>query len=171
MVESLFIPWDDAYILIRGHSSFLLAARAGKKFPLLIETKDGELVQGMYPDDIIAVSATAGGEILPALYLLEQVRTHHFPIVALPENHAAAGCLPYVISANDRIELTCDSARGTHAEQNILCSADELTGMVLYSENGCLVIENPRPGLTIEHVRFSLEYVIEKTEEGKIIRE
>jgi hypothetical protein len=164
MAEPLCIPWDDAYILIRGQSSFLLAARAESKFPLLIETDEGEVVQGMYPDDIIAVSAVSGGEILPALYLLEQVRTHHFPIVALAQTHSAAGRLPYVISANDRIELTCDDGRGTHPEQNVLCSANELTGMTLYSENGCLKIENPRTGLSFEHVRFRPECIFEKIE-------
>ncbi|HJJ47463.1 MAG TPA: alpha/beta hydrolase [Methanocorpusculum sp.] len=164
MADSLRILWDDAYILLRGRSSFLIAARAGTKFPLRIETDAGEIIQGMYPEDIIAVSAVSGGEILPALYLLEQVRTHHFPIVALPEKHAAAGCLPYVISANDRIELTCDKGRGTHPEQNILCSADELTGMILYSENGCLIIENPRPGIAVERIRFTPEIIVEKTD-------
>lgn len=164
MADPLRIPWDDAYILIRGHSSFLLAARAGTKFPLLIETAEGEIVQGMYPDDIIAVSAVSGGEILPALYLLEQVRTYHFPIVALAQTHSAAGRLPYVISANDRIELTCDNGRGTHPEQNVLCTADELTGMALSSENGCLKIENPKAGLSFERVRFSPDCIFEKIE-------
>ncbi|HJK53751.1 MAG TPA: alpha/beta hydrolase, partial [Methanocorpusculum sp.] len=69
MPKTLRIPFvRDDPILIRGCSSFLLVARSREKFPLIIETDDEELVQGVYPSDLIVVSAPEGGEIPPALY-------------------------------------------------------------------------------------------------------
>ena len=160
MAEPLKIPWDDAFIVIRDRSSFILAARAVEKFPLLIETETEEIVQGMYPGDLILVSAPEGGEILPAIYLLELIRTHHLPLIALSKSHPAGRRLSYVISANEKITLTCDIARGTHPEQNILCTSDGFTGMTLYSDGEHLVIEHPRDGISVEHLEWNPAYTL-----------
>lgn len=166
MPETIRIPFvRDNPTLIRGHSSFLLAARTREKFPLIIETDKEELVQGIYPDDLIIVSAPEGGEIAPALYLLEMVKTYHTPVIALGKDHPASRRLSYVVSAAERIEMRCDIRRGTHPDQHLLCAADEFTGMILYTEGDELVIKNCREEITITTLSWTLSLTEEKIEE------
>lgn len=157
------IPFcEDRPILIRGRVSFLLAAVAREKFPLIITTDTEELMQGVRPGDIILVSAPEGGEVAPALYLLEMVRSYHLPVIALGKDHPASHRLSYVVSAAERIEMRCGIRRGTHPEQDLLCAADEFAGMTLYSENGDLVIENCRGTLSTSSLEWHLSIAEEK---------
>jgi len=157
MPKTIRIPhFGNEPILIRGRSSFLLAACIREKFPLIIETDDEELVQGVYPGDLIVVSAPEGGETAPALYLLEMVKTYHTPVIALGKDHPASRRLSYVVSAAERIEMRCDIRRGTHPEQHLLCAADEFTGMILYVEENELVIENCREELGLSRLAWNL---------------
>ena len=165
MPKTIRIPFlGNSPILIRGYSSFLLAARAQEKFPLIIETDTEELVQGVHPGDLILVSAPEGGGVAPALYLLEMVQTHHIPVIALGKNHPASKRLSYVVSAAERIELRCDIRRGTHPEQHLLCTADEFTGMLLYTDGEELVIENCRGEITASVLSWTLSLTEEKIE-------
>lgn len=155
MTGDLRVPLrGDQPVIIRGTSSFLVISRAFEKFLLLIETDTDEIVQGVCPGDLIIVSAPEGGEVLPALYLLEMVRTYHLPVIALPKTHPAGKRLSYVVSAAENIEMRCDIKRGTHPEQHLLCSADEFTGMTLFADGDDLVIENPRPGISVSHIQW-----------------
>ena len=157
MESILRIPFSgNRPVLLRGTSSFLLVGRAEEKFPLIIGTETGELVQGIYPGDLIIVSAPEGGEVPPALYLLEMVRTYHTPVIALGKDHPAGRRLSYVVSAADRIEMLCDILRGTHPDQHLLCSADEFVGMVLSAEGNELVAENCRARITAAVLHWDL---------------
>ncbi|NLC91574.1 MAG: alpha/beta hydrolase [Methanocorpusculum parvum] len=167
MTGDLRVPFGgDRPVIIRGTSSFLIISRAKEKFPLLIETDTEEIVQGVYPGDLIIVSAPEGGDILPALYLLEMVRTHHLPVIALPKTHPAGKRLSYVVSAAEKIEMRCDIRRGTHPEQHLLCSADEFTGMTLYSEENDLVIRFPRPGIRVSSLDWNPSFTEKSVETG-----
>ncbi|MDO5846391.1 MAG: alpha/beta hydrolase, partial [Methanocorpusculum sp.] len=115
-----------------------------------------ELVQGIHPGDLIAVSAPEGGELLPALYLLEMVRTYHTPVIALAKTHPAGKRLSYVVSANERIELRGDICRGTHPEQHLLCAAGEFAGMAISADGDFLVVENPAAGITAEQLSWKI---------------
>ncbi len=108
----------------------------------------------MYPGDLVIVSAPEGGEVLPALYLLEMVRTYHLPVIALPKTHPAGKRLSYVVSAAEKIEMRCDINRGTHPEQHLLCSVDEFTGMTFFADGDDLVIKDPRPGISVSHIQW-----------------
>ena len=155
MTGDLRVPLrGDQPVIIRGTVSFLVISKAFEKFPLLIETDTDEIVQGVYPGDLVIVSAPEGGEVLPALYLLEMVRTYHLPVIALPKTHPAGKRLSYVVSAAEKIEMRCDIKRGTHPEQHLLCSADEFTGMTFFADGDDLVIENPRPGISVTHIQW-----------------
>lgn len=159
MTGEIRVPFiGDQPIIVKGTSSFLVISRAFEKFPLLIETSTEELVQGIYPGDLIVVSAPEGGDISPALYLLELVRTCHQPVIALPKDHPAGKRLSYVISAAEKIEMRCDIKRGTHPEQNLLCSADEFTGMILYADGNDLVIEHAGPGISFSSVQWDSSF-------------
>lgn len=149
-------------VIIRGHYSFLIASIITEKFPLLIETDDEEIVKGMKPGCIIAVSAPEGGDVMPALYLLEMVKTYHTPIIALSKTHPAAKRLSYVISADEQIEMRCDINRGTHKEQNILCAADEFIGMSLHTEGNNLIIKNAGDYVTAGYLKWNINFKEEK---------
>lgn len=163
MTGEIRIPFiGDMPVVVKGSSSFLLINRAFEKFPLMIETDTEEIVQGVYPGDLIVVSAPEGGDILPALYLLELVRTHHLPVIALPKTHPAGKRLSYVMSAAEKIEMRCDIKRGTHPEQNLLCSADEFTGMTLFADGEELVIENAREGISVSCIQWESSFTEKK---------
>jgi hypothetical protein len=146
----------DNLFILRGSSAFLLVARIAEKFPLFIETNNEELIQGIYPGYLIAVSAPEGGEITPALYLLEMVKTYHAPVISLGKDHPASMRLSYVVSAADRIEMRCDIRRGTHPEQHLLCAADEFSGMIIYAKDDELVIENSCEELKLSYLTWKL---------------
>lgn len=155
MAGELRVPFlGDQQVIIRGPTSFLIISRVLEKFPLLVETDTEELVQGVYPGDLIIVSAPEGGEVLPALYLLEMVRTYHLPVIALPKNHPAGKRLSYIVSAAEKIQMRCDIQRGTHPEQHLLCSADEFTDMTFYSDGEELVIEDSRTGISVSYIQW-----------------
>jgi hypothetical protein len=125
------VPLDDELLLIRGNHSFLLAAKAGRSFCLCIETSREEFCQGIEPADIIAVSAPEGGPVEPALMLLELVRKYQTPLLVLPRNHPGSRRVSRVVSVAPEIHTNCSIRRGTHPEQHLICSSDELAGMVL----------------------------------------
>jgi hypothetical protein len=157
MPKTVRVPFlRDDPIILRGDVSFLLVACVAEKFPLMIETDNEELIQGVYPGDLIIASALEGGEIAPALFLLEMVKTYHTPVIVLGKNHPASRRLPCVISAATRIEMRCDIHSGTHPEQHLLCTTDEFTGMILYSDGNELVIENSPERLKVSRLTWNL---------------
>jgi hypothetical protein len=125
------MPDSTTLLLIQGSSSFLLAGKAGSRFPLCIEYFSGEICTTLEKDDIVAVSAPEGGALEPAVMLLELVRSHHMPLLVLPSGHPGSKRLRYIVSAGPEISLSCGIQRGTHPEQHILCSSYELAGLQL----------------------------------------
>jgi len=122
-------------------------------FPLCIETSDGEYCQGMSPGDLVAVSAPEGGSVEPALMLLELVRTHHLPLVVLPKNHPGSKRIPYVVSAGPEIRTNCSIVRGTHPEQHLICSSDELAGIALSGTTEGIVISGIPTGMSWDIIK------------------
>lgn len=145
----MFCPLDDGFLVLEGSSSFLAVARALRRLPLCIETVEGEVVQGLDPDDLIAASAPSGGALAPALMLIELVRRHGFPLVVLPRGHPGSRRLKVVVSAGPAIRIACGIQRGTHPEQDVLCGAEEFAGLVLRGVRGGVEIEGEPPGLAI----------------------
>jgi hypothetical protein len=129
-------------LLVRGEGSFVIAGCAEAAFPLCIEAPDGELVQGIGAGDLVVVSAPEGGPQEPALMLLELVRTYHLPLMVLPSDHPGSRRLRYVVSAGPRILLACTIRRGTHPDQHLICSSEELGGMELRAVPGGVEIGN-----------------------------
>ncbi len=128
-------------LLITGKTSFLVVGKPSRAFPLCIETCTGEYVQSIEADDLIAVSAPEGGSLEPALMLLELVRSYQLPLVVLPGGHGGTRRLRYVISAGNRISMSCEIQRGTHPEQHLLCSSDEFSGIELTGVKGGVELE------------------------------
>jgi len=147
------VPFSRDVLRISGTHSFLLAALVCEPFPLCIETSDGEYCQGMSPGDLVAVSAPEGGSVEPALMLLELVRTHHLPLVVLPKNHPGSKRIPYVVSAGPEIRTNCSIVRGTHPEQHLICSSDELAGIALSGTTEGIVISGIPTGMSRDIIK------------------
>jgi len=143
----------DGVLLIRGKSSFLLAAPAREAFTLFLEDCDGEIVQSVEPDDLVVVSAPEGGPLEPALLLFRLVRDHHVPLVVLPRGHPGSRRLRHVVSVAGEIRLDCGIQRGTHPEQHLLCASAELAGIILRGEEGAVMVENLPSLSTIDYLR------------------
>jgi hypothetical protein len=122
---------DDEFLLIKGKTSFLLVALVKNSFGLCIETADDEYVQGVETGDLVVVSAPEGGAIEPALMLIDLVRTFHVPLLVLPKNHPGSKRISYVVSVGPEIFTSCSIRRGTHPDQHLICSSDELAGISL----------------------------------------
>ncbi len=149
MLQRRKLDHPGELLLIKGTSSFLIAGKPAAPFPLCIETFEGEYIQGIGNDDLIAVSAPEGGPLEPALMLLELVRSYRLPLIVLPKGHEGIGRLRYVISAGHRIQLSCSIQRGTHPEQHLLCASDELSGMALSGTEGGVELDGVPVSATI----------------------
>ncbi|MFZ0006588.1 MAG: alpha/beta hydrolase [Methanoregula sp.] len=121
----------DDVLIVKGAHSFLLVAPVRENFALCLETRDNEYVQGVHAGDVVVVSAPEDGPVEPALMILELVRTYHLPVIVLPRNHPGSKRIPYVISVAPEIQTSCSVVRGTHPEQHLICSSDELAGLTI----------------------------------------
>jgi hypothetical protein len=121
----------DELLLIRGKKSFLLVGRVNTSFALCIETFQEEYCQTISSGDLVVVSAPEGGPVEPAYMLIELVRTYHIPLLVLPKDHPGSRRIAYVVSVGNNIRTDCAIRRGTHPEQHLICSADELSGISL----------------------------------------
>jgi hypothetical protein len=137
-------------LLIRGRTSFLLAAPARERFTLFLEDCRGEIVQSVEPDDLVVVSAPEGGPLEPALLLLRLVRDHHVPLIILPRGHPGSRRLRHVVSVAPRVLMACGIQRGTHPEQHLICSSDELAGITLSGMAGAVELEHLPPDIDVE---------------------
>ncbi len=157
MIVRHILPDRDTLLLIEGSRSFLLAGISDARFPLCLETHDGEMCTTIEEGDLVVVSAPEGGPLEPAVMLLELVRTYRHPVVVLPHGHPGSRRLRYVVSSAPEIHLSCGIQRGTHPEQHLLCSSEELTGMVLRGRGGCIEVMNIPETVNTRLVQFSLQ--------------
>jgi len=133
----------DECLLVEGDSSFILVGTSAERFSLCIETYDAEFCQTVEAGDLIVVSAPEGGNPRQAWMLLELVRTFHQPLLVLSKDHPGAKRLSMVVSVAPKIVLHSKIRRGTHPEQHLVCSSEEMNGLslektpegVLFSKN------------------------------------
>ncbi|MEN6395652.1 MAG: alpha/beta hydrolase [Methanoregula sp.] len=123
------VSLENDVLHVKGHHSFLLVASVRKAFPLCIEAREEEYIQGVHAGDLVLVSAPEAGLVEPARMLLELVRTYHLPLMVLPKDHPGSKRIPYVVSVGPEIQTNCSIVRGTHPEQHLVCSSDELAGI------------------------------------------
>lgn len=148
----MFLELDSGLLLLRGSHSFLLVAKVISGFGLCIEAPDGEYVQGLSPGDLVVASAPEGGPLEPARMLIDLVRVYHMPLIVLPKDHPGSRRLRTVISAGQVIELNCGIRRGTHPEQHLICSSDELAGIILQGVPGGIEVSNLPDTISFETI-------------------
>jgi len=148
---------DDELLLIRGKQSFLIIALVKNSFGLWIETANDEYCQGVEAGDLVVVSAPEDGAIEPGLMLIDLVRSFHVPLLVLPKDHPGSKRISYVVSVGPEIFTSCSIRRGTHPDQHVICSSDELAGITLKrSERGVEVF--PLPGNIISrNIKYEIK--------------
>jgi hypothetical protein len=148
---------DDELLLIRGKKSFLLIALVKNRFGLCIETSHDEYCQGVNAGDLIVVSAPEDGAVEPAVMLIDLVRTYHMPLLVLPKDHPGSRRISYVVSVGPEIFTSCSIQRGTHPEQHLICSSDELAGITLKrSEQGVNISPLPE-GIMPRNIKYEIK--------------
>ncbi|MDO8873759.1 MAG: alpha/beta hydrolase [Methanoregula sp.] len=150
-------PLDDELLLISGTHSFLLVAKIRTRFALCIETPVNEYVQGVNPEDLVAVSAPGGGAVEPAMMLIELVRGYHMPLLVLEKAHPGSKRLSYVVSVGPEISTNCSIQRGTHPEQHLICSSDELAGITLKGTGQGVEISPVPAGISLQRVKCQIK--------------
>lgn len=153
------LPDLQTLLLIEGTRSFVLAGIIGRRFPLCLETMTGEVCTTLEQGDIVAVSAPEGGPLEPAVMLLELVRSYQLPLLVLPPGHPGSKRLRFIVSAASEISLSCAIQRGTHPEQHLLCSSDELAGTLLMKKEGGIEVRNLPPEIRTALIRPSLSMI------------
>lgn len=142
-------PGEREAVLIRASNSFILLTPAAARFPLCIETFEGEIVQTVEKGDLIVVSAPEGGPLRQACLLLELIARFHAPLVVLPSGHPGSSRLRMVVSAGPEIFASCAIQRGTHPEQHLICSSEELAGLHLNKHPDGVRIDGIGPEIEI----------------------
>jgi len=152
-------PLDNELLIIRGKESFLIVGTVKIGFGLCIETSHDEYCQRVDDGDLVVVSGPEGGAIEPALMLMDLVRTFHVPLLVLPKDHPGSRRISYVVSVGPEILTSCSIKRGTHPEQHLICSSDELTGVTLKRSRYGVEISSLPDGTTLQHVTFEIKAV------------
>ena len=152
----MIFPLADEFLLISGTRSFLLVAKANALFALRIEAPDKEYCQTIEPTDMIVVSAPEGGALEPAIMLAEFVRKYHLPLIVLTKDHPGSKRFSYLVSVGPMISTSCTIRRGTHPEQHLVCSSDELAGTTIRSHPEDVEITGLPATATCRSVKYRL---------------
>jgi len=150
-------PLADELLLISGKNSFLLVGRVNASFALCIETFHEEYCQTLCSGDLVVVSAPEGGPVEPAFMLIELVRTYHVPLLVLPKDHPGSRRIAYVVSAGADIQTHCAIRRGTHPEQHLICSSDELSGISFHGTGDGVDISPIPESLSVTRVNAGIK--------------
>lgn len=153
----MIYPLDDELLLISGIRSFLLVAKISTRFALCIETPADEYVQGVEPGDLVVVSAPEGGAVEAAMMLIELVRAYHMPLLVLKKGHPGSKRLSHVVSVAPEISTNCSIQRGTHPEQHLVCSNDELAGITIKSTTQGVDISPVPAGITLQRIKCQIK--------------
>jgi hypothetical protein len=147
------VPLREEFLLLSGAHSFLILAKVNACFALCIETAETEYCQTLEPDDLVAASGPEGGPVEPALMLIDFVRKYRMPLMVLPKDHPGSKRFRYLVSAGPVINSSCSIRRGTHPEQHLLCTSDELAGIALTGVSGGVEIRNLPKGVSVQRLR------------------
>ncbi len=134
----------DEILFLLGESGMVGIVKAGEDKMLFIETPDdGEIVQYLEEDDLIAVSSFKLGEkyekgIRAMAYLTRDIES---PIIILPTDNTASKRLKLVFSIGESVRLDCGIIPGTHPEQDILCSCDSLSGLTITKSKEGVILD------------------------------
>jgi len=89
---------------------------------------------------------------------LYSLRELSFPLVILSKGHPASKRLKMVYGCGDKIILDSCIEAGTHPDQHLLCSVDDLSGIIiLATTRGIEIIDSLDRKVKIEKMYFDLK--------------
>jgi hypothetical protein len=88
--------------------------------------------------------------------LMDLVRTYHVPLLVLPKDHPGSRRISRVVSVAPEVLTSCSIKRGTHPEQHLVCSSDELGGISMRGTPDGLEISGMPAGLSLHVVTCRL---------------
>ena len=160
MAENLFISLGEKEILFLSHNEYFLGVvkSLGKSF--LLETEKEEIILGTGNEDIICASSLVNNEKLKPVMIstLYSLRELSFPLIILNKGHPASKRLKLVFGFGDKIILDSCIEAGTHPDQHLLCSSENLSGLILVAKKGGVEIVDPfNRKIIIERKIFELK--------------
>lgn len=139
-------------LFLRGEGGTVGIIKSVKPRMIFIGTSNhDEIVLFLEEDDILVISAFGEGSLIEKgiksmAFLLREMES---PIIVLPENHPTSKRLKMVVSVGNIVRLECNITPGTHPEQDILCSCQELSGVKLIAVPGGVIIDGD-----VEHIKL-----------------
>jgi len=148
---------SDEMLLVRGKEGTLGIVKIGENKQFFLETDTEEIILALEPEDLLVASGfgvdkTIINGLKCVLYMIRVVGS---PFIALPKKHPASKRLKIVVSAGDRIRLSCTIKPGTHPEQDILCGAGEFDGVEISGVEDGVEFKNLKNG-NFETIPFEI---------------
>jgi hypothetical protein len=158
--NNLFVPLGGKEILFISRNNFFLGLvkTLGKSF--FLETDKEEIVLGTGNNDILAVSSLVNELRMKRIMIsaLYSIRELSFPLVILNKGHPASKRLKLVYGCGDRILLDSCIVAGTHPAQHLLCSTEDLSGLIILAKkDGVEILDPLKRIIMIEKMAFELK--------------
>ncbi|MDI9624744.1 MAG: hypothetical protein QFX38_07665 [Methanothermobacter sp.] len=144
----------DEILFISGYNGLVGVVKSAEPRNIFMGTPQDEIVLSLDKDDLIAVSAFETGPriekaIKCMIHLLREIGA---PLIVLEEGHPTSKRLKMVVSAGETIKLDCNITPGTHPEQDLLCSAPELSGTIIKAAKDGIIIQGEVENTRIEKI-------------------
>ena len=144
-------------LLVRGKEGTLGIVKIGENKQFFLETDTEEIILALEPEDLLVASGfgidmTIINGLKCVLYMIREVGS---PFIALPKKHPASKRLKIVVSAGNRMRLSCSIKPGTHPEQDVLCGAGEFDGVEISGVKGGVEFINLKDG-NFENIPFNI---------------
>lgn len=158
--NSMYVPLNNDEIVFISHNNFFLGVvkTLGRSF--LLETDKEEIILGTGNNDILVVSSLFNNNKIKGIMMayLYSLRELSFPLVILSKGHPASKRLKMVYGCGDKIILDSCIEAGTHPDQHLLCSVDDLSGIIiLATTRGIEIIDSLDRKVKIEKMYFDLK--------------
>lgn len=147
----------DEMLLVRGKEGTLGIVKIGENKQFFLETDTEEIILALEPEDLLVASGFGIDKtIIKGLQcVLYMIRVVGSPFIALPKKHPASKRLKIVVSAGNRMHLSCTIRPGTHPEQDVLCGAGEFDGVEISGVQGGVEFKNLKEG-NFENIPFDI---------------
>ncbi|MCW3134568.1 MAG: hypothetical protein N2V78_09600 [Methanophagales archaeon] len=133
---------NNEMLLVHGNSGTLAVVKVGAQRQFFVDTPESEIMLAVGPEELLVASGFGTDEQIVnglrcVLYMIREVNS---PLIVLPKKHPASARLKIVVSAGERIVLSCEITPGTHPEQHLLCGTKEFDGAEILGVEGGVVL-------------------------------
>jgi len=148
---------SDELLLVRGKEGTLGIVKVGENKQFFLETDNEEIILSLEPEDLLVASGFGVDRniingLKCVLYMIREVGS---PFIALPKKHPASKRLKIVVSAGNRMHLSCKIKPGTHPEQDVLCGAGEFDDVEISGVEHGVEFKNLKNG-NFEKIPFEI---------------